>query len=264
MMRLSPSRLASYRQCPKRYHFAHILRLPPRPSAFLVAGALLHDALRQFFRLAPPERTRERLENTLRQIWKDSPQRNVLRSSPEGEKYWGQRALRMVAAFWEMCEPAAEPVMLEEYVEARDDEVLFVGRVDRVDPDGEAVRIVDYKAGKPPGHEDRQIALEIAAAVYILGVQERLGRPVREVEFAFLEHGERVTVRADSTTVQAAVAEARRLARAIAADRTWSAVPGRHCAWCDYLDRCPEGQQHTGAERGSVPESPCRPASLIS
>ncbi|MDR5682823.1 MAG: PD-(D/E)XK nuclease family protein [Armatimonadota bacterium] len=52
--------------------------------------------------------------------------------------------------------PAAQPVMLEGYVEARDDGLLFVARVDRVDPVGEGVRIVDYKTGSPPRHEDRQ------------------------------------------------------------------------------------------------------------
>ena len=53
----SPSRLATWQQCPRRYDFQHVQKLPTKPSPNLDLGSNVHAALRDWLRLPPAQRT---------------------------------------------------------------------------------------------------------------------------------------------------------------------------------------------------------------
>ena len=42
----SPSRLATFLQCPRKYDFQHVKKLPTKPSPHLDLGSNVHAALR--------------------------------------------------------------------------------------------------------------------------------------------------------------------------------------------------------------------------
>jgi ATP-dependent helicase/DNAse subunit B len=45
----SPSSINTYNQCPRKYYYQYILKLPTRPSIHLVRGNIAHSVLEDFF-----------------------------------------------------------------------------------------------------------------------------------------------------------------------------------------------------------------------
>src|SRR5579863_2147302 len=57
---LSPSRLADFQTCPRRYQYASIERIPQPASYATAKGRFAHFVFEQLFMLAPEERTIDR------------------------------------------------------------------------------------------------------------------------------------------------------------------------------------------------------------
>ena len=62
-IRLSPSRINEYQQCPKLYHYRVIEKRPEPLSLDAVRGTLIHNILEELLNLSVKERT---LETALR------------------------------------------------------------------------------------------------------------------------------------------------------------------------------------------------------
>ncbi|MFH1173660.1 MAG: PD-(D/E)XK nuclease family protein, partial [archaeon] len=49
----SPSSINTYKQCPRKYYYTYILKLPTKPSIHLTRGHVAHAALEDFFDILP-------------------------------------------------------------------------------------------------------------------------------------------------------------------------------------------------------------------
>ena len=47
----SPSSINLYKQCPRRYFYQYIVKLPTKPSIHLIRGSIVHKVLEKFFEL---------------------------------------------------------------------------------------------------------------------------------------------------------------------------------------------------------------------
>src|SRR3989338_6780202 len=47
----SPSSINTYKQCPRKYFYQYILKLPTKPSICLIRGSIVHEVLEKFFDL---------------------------------------------------------------------------------------------------------------------------------------------------------------------------------------------------------------------
>src|SRR3989338_3540465 len=48
---LSPSSINLYNQCPRKYYYSYIEKLPTKPNIYLVRGKIVHSILEEFFNL---------------------------------------------------------------------------------------------------------------------------------------------------------------------------------------------------------------------
>lgn len=60
MLRLSPTGIATYGQCQRKFYYRHIEKLPEKPSPHQVRGRIIHKTLEQFFDFVDLEKLKHR------------------------------------------------------------------------------------------------------------------------------------------------------------------------------------------------------------
>ena len=254
----TPTRLASWLDCPRRYRMTYLDR-PPAPKgppwAHNSLGASVHNALAGWWRLARAERTVAAAGDLLDGGWIDQGYASDAQSAQ-----FRQGARRMVERYTAGLDPAAEPLGVERTVGARTEQIVLSGRIDRLDerrgPGGDRqLAVVDYKTGKRPlttGNARTSMPL----ALYALAAARMFHAVCRRVELHHLptattaawEHsGEgiaRQLRRAESIAAECAGADERFRAGLATAevDGVFPPRPGPACGWCDYRQLCPEGR----------------------
>ena len=151
-LRLSPSRVNDFSNCPLLYKYRIIDQLPESPSLDAERGTLVHTVLHDLFESPAHLRTVNTATDLLPSRW-----RAQLESKPElgslisSEKEWLDRAASLLHTYFDLENPTNfEPTYRELHLEQDlTEEIYLHGYVDRLDvaPTGE-VRIIDYKTGK--------------------------------------------------------------------------------------------------------------------
>lgn len=253
----TPTRLATWLDCPRRYRMTYLDRpaLPKGPPwAHNSLGASVHNALAGWWRLPLAGRTVRSAGELLERGW--------ITEGFAGEQQSARqraRAREMVESYVAGLDPADEPIGVERTVATRTDRIAVSGRIDRLDerPSGQTgteLVVVDYKTGRHLLTTD-DARSSLALALYAVAASRSLRRDCHRVELHHLPSG---TVLAWDHTDAALERHVRR-AEQIAAecggadeqfraglppdriDEVFPPRPGPACGWCDYLRHCPEG-----------------------
>src|ERR1039457_4483880 len=131
LYRCTPTRLAAWLDCPRRYRMTYLDRPAPRkgpPWAHNSLGASVHNALAGWWRLPLAGRSVSAAGDLLERGWieegfADQAQSTAARS----------RARRMVEHYVAGLDPGREPVGVERTVATRTDRIAVSGRIDRLD-----------------------------------------------------------------------------------------------------------------------------------
>ncbi len=246
----TPSKLAAFEDCPRRYRFAYVDRpAPPKgpPWAHNSLGASVHTALRNWHGLPTAKRTVEALAALLRATWVAEGYRDDAQ-----ERAAFRTALDWLEQYVAGLDPLVDPVGVERVVAAKTGVLALSGRVDRIDRRGTELAIVDYKTGRSELTADDARGSS-ALALYAFAAARTFRQSCRRVELHHLPSGtvathdhseaslDRAISRAEATArdIQAAEAELRAGADPDAAFQT---APGALCSYCDYRKACPDGQ----------------------
>src|SRR4051794_31621669 len=127
----TPSRLATWLDCPRRYKFVYVDRpSPPKgpPWAHNSLGAAVHTALAAWWDLPVARRTPESAATLLRSRWIALGFRDDEQSAT-----WRERAADMVAGYVARVDPHCEPLGVERTVAMRTERIAVSGRIDRLD-----------------------------------------------------------------------------------------------------------------------------------
>ncbi len=174
----TPSKLAAFADCPRRYRFAYLERpTPPKgpPWAHNTVGAAVHAALRSWWELPVPKRTTGAARQLLYSVWS----RTGFRDDEQADR-WRSRAAGWLTDYVAGLDPADDPVGTERTVGATTGRLALSGRVDRIDARDGGLVIVDYKTGRRvPDTDDARGSL--ALAVYALAAGRTLRRPCTTV-----------------------------------------------------------------------------------
>ena len=250
LVRVTPAKLATWTDCPRRYRMAYLDRpSPPRGGAWAhnTLGAVVHNALKALFDLPAEKRTPEQAAALVTRHWKSEGFRDVDQAAE-----YRARAAGWVHDYVESQDTSIEPLGIERWVSSPTDKIVAEGRVDRIDlREGELV-IVDYKTGKQVLTVDDARGSQ-ALALYALAARRTLRKPCRRVELHHLPSGEVAVWEHTEESLARHVTRAEEAADEIdLAAETLKAggdpevlfppVTGRQCTWCDFRRSCPEGQ----------------------
>jgi putative RecB family exonuclease len=246
----TPSRLATWLDCPRRYKFVYVDRPQPAkgpPWAHNSVGASVHAALAAWWSLPVDRRTPPAAGALLRSKWIGLGFRD-----DEQAAQWRERAAAMVSAYAEGLDPYDEPIGVERTVAMRTPALAFSGRIDRLDRRGDDLVVVDYKTGRHVLTTDDARG-SLALALYAAAAARTLHRRCFAVELHHLptgrvvrwEHTEatldRQVARAHDIAAEAAAAPAR-IAAGEDADAVYPPRAGPMCGWCDFSAHCPQGR----------------------
>ena len=76
----SPSSINTYKQCPRKYYYQYIEKLPTKPSIYLISGKIVHKILEEFYNIEELEeedyevnsKLMQRLFILLKTYWEES------------------------------------------------------------------------------------------------------------------------------------------------------------------------------------------------
>ena len=249
---LSPSRAADFLSCPLLFRFRTIDRLPEPPSVDAMRGTVVHQVLEDLFDLPAPERTPERAQSMVDEVWAqisvDEPEAAAM-FAEDGDGgpdvvAWLLSCRESVRRWFDLEDPRRiEPAERELYVETLlDSKLLLRGFVDRVDeaPDG-ALRVVDYKSGRSPREGFEAKAL-FQLRFYALALWRTRGVVPRVLQLVYLGNSEIITYEPDEQALLATERKVEAVWRAIQhAEQTGDYQPQRSalCGWCAHQALCP-------------------------
>lgn len=245
---VSPSRLLTFLDCPRRYRFQYLDRPTPArraQPAHTSLGLSVHNALRDWW--DERERTPRTGARLVREGWigtgfRDEPQSLL----------WRERSAGQVAAYLRGVDPQAHPVGIERVVSFVSGRMRVTGRIDRLDERGDDLVVVDYKTSHAaPTERDARTSLPLA--LYAAAVWKVFRRVTLRVELHHVPTGAVTAHEHTPQSLTSKVDEARSIAAdARAADEDYARhglesarfppAPGPLCGWCDFREHCPQGR----------------------
>jgi putative RecB family exonuclease len=159
---LSPSSMATWRQCPKRFFFEKILRIETETGEPAVCGTFIHRVLEHLMTRPPAERTVEQARVIAGALWPDftvDPESRFaeLDLGEDEARAFKRRAWAGIAGYFSIEDPAAVDVVgTEQEVQASLGGAPVYGIIDRVDRAPDGLVVTDYKSGKAPKWDDER------------------------------------------------------------------------------------------------------------
>ena len=244
-LRLSPSRVNDFTNCPQLYKYRSILNLPEEISLDAERGKLVHSVLEDLFEIPRLERDHAQATSLLPSAWqRQIAEKPELEQLVTNQQEWMDRAKSLLQTYFSLEDPTTFDATYRELHLEKDfsDQIYLHGYVDRLDiaPTGE-VRIVDYKTGKSPkpGWEEKAL---FQLRVYALLYWRNEGVLPRLLQLLYLGDGN--TVKSSPTERELEATE--RILRNIG-DEILTAIEtdffppkkSRLCDWCSFKSICP-------------------------
>jgi putative RecB family exonuclease len=263
----SPSSINTYKQCPRKYYYQYILKLPTKPSIHLIRGSIVHTVLEDFFKKIPLADV-ENYQNTIKTIlqnnlvieWKKNETKlKELKLTEEQLFFYFDETINMILnfaeifnqklndkikkglnfsqAFKELCPISEEKFVSEKY--------QVMGYIDAIEKRDDGFYIMDYKTSK--GNEINE-TYKLQLSIYTLLFYEKYNTLPKKVGIFFLKNNEKF-IDASLDLVKNAEFEIEQIHLSTEADKKedYPMKPSGLCKWstgqCDFYEKCfPNGR----------------------
>jgi RecB family exonuclease len=138
------------------------------------------------------------------------------------------------------AEPVPQVIATEKFFQFEVSGVRVIGRMDRVDQNGAALIVTDYKTGSPRSEEDAEKSLQLS--IYAAAARREWDSLPSSLSFYNLETNEAATTVRTEEQIRETEALIREVAESIRAGQ-FDAKPGFHCKWCGFRTLCPATEE---------------------
>ncbi len=196
----SPTSILTYKECPRKYYYRYILCLKQKPSIYLIRGRIAHEVIRRIFESLKKDQSLlddgqlilrvkavflaewQKARPELRTVGKTRIQLDLAKKETESMLMnWARNLTRNENYGNKITIPTTELQLVSE-------EYGVQGFLDAVYDEGEAIRILDFKTGKP-GDISEEYRLQLA--IYALLYEESNGKQPDYVGLQFLQNGDK-------------------------------------------------------------------------
>ena len=247
-MRLSYSALDTFKQCPQKYKFQYVDKIPAPKSKEAIFGTLVHSALKYFHE---PEHIVSPTEEDLLDFWSSNWAPENF-GDPREEAALFAQGVQILKNYYAKNAPqrftiAALETPFAVLVSLDTETHTITGRIDRVDKiDDGSFEVIDYKTSKAmPSQQNVDANLQLAT--YHIGITNRWpaikdeNRPVK-TSLYFLKHGEKLSCVKSNEHLEFAKEHIVKMLEQITkadAQNKFLPQPSPLCSFCAYQKICP-------------------------
>ncbi len=238
---LSYGQISDYLDCPTRYRYAHVIRIPTPASHQMAYGRALHAAVQAFHRhqLAGKPMALDELHAELDANWE-----SVGFLTQQHEQARRAAARDALERFWgEQQTDPAHPIAVEQEFSVVLGRDRVRGRYDRVDRDADGgISITDYKSSdvRDPATAGRRSRDSLQLSIYALAYESQHGRLPNELALHFLESG---IVGRSSPSPKRLARAAEQVTTVSEGIRSGDFAPNpspMRCGFCPFREICPD------------------------
>ncbi len=232
----SYSQMDTFKACPLKFKYRYVLQVPAEPHHALSFGRSVHETLNVFHRyeMADTAVTKKKLLELFEQHFVDegyeSEEHKMERLAA------GKKAL--TTYFQHYKELFGKPWRLEEGFRLNVAGVPLVGKIDRIDKNGDSYEIVDYKTGS--AKDQRTVDRDEQLSIYALAARDVLGIEVAKLSLYFVEANEKVETKRSKKDLDKKKEDLAEKIEEIKKSK-FEAKPGSPypCGFCEYRKICP-------------------------
>ncbi len=272
---LSYSSLRTYLECPLRWKFLYVDKLPEAPRSYFSFGRTIHSVLEELVRpfLVPESVPRKSAGKTQRRLdeWhgggplvEGRPEplskdqvlaaydrlwvKDGYASSEEETRYKTLGENMLLRDYDQFLEEHPRPVAIEEYLQSSLDGIPVHGYIDRIDlmPSG-GLEVLDYKTSRDLSIQEARDSDQLA--MYQVLVESNYALPVERLT---LYHLRSLTPHRTPARGAPAIAQLSQKVGDVAdgiRNQRFDPTPGRQCERCDFRALCPEFREVPPEER---------------
>lgn len=247
-IRLSATAVESYLECPLKFKFSHLLKIPTGPQAALTFGNIMHKCVRNYFELRRKSKPRfAEIEKLYLESWKAAGFEDAYQE--DSYKKAGLEQLRQFVERQNGIEFPTGQVRLEEHFAFESGDIILEGRIDQISPwepeqfavgaqrvGDLPVELVDYKTGRPRSQKEADKSLQLS--VYALAARRQLKLDPVRLTLYYLTNNEAVSTLRTAKELDGALEQIREVAAKIRG-MLFDPAPGFACKWCDFVPICP-------------------------
>ncbi len=236
--RLSPSKIDTYEDCPLKFKFQYVLRVPQLPKTYFAMGRTMHSVAEQLVKMEQngTKPTKELALEVFEQQWDSALYRNQ-RTKESQDKATSKEMIKTYLD-WDEKNPNT-PVDVETKFKISIHDATISGIIDRVEmtPDGE-YEVIDFKTGKAYKNKNT-IKNDIQMNVYALGTEKLYQKLPKKTSLFYIKSNEIVSHFIDRERLEEFKTTLGETVDDIF-DEKFQANPGWKCRWCDYAQICDE------------------------
>jgi len=235
--RLSPSKIQTYEECPLKFKFQYVLRVPTPSKTYFGMGTAIHAVAENLTKMQKDgkESTEKLALEILDKQWDHSSYRNQ-RTKENQDKV---KSKDMVKTYmeWEKNNPNT-PVEVEPKFEIKINDVTVSGKIDRVEqtPEGE-YEVIDFKTGYAYKNKNT-IKEDVQMNIYALGTEKLYGKLPTKTSLFYIKDNKIVTHFIEKETLDEFTKSLGDKIDAIFEEK-FDAIPEfRKCSRCDFANIC--------------------------
>lgn len=238
ILKLSRQQIDDYYSCPKKFYYAHIIKIPLLENHYLMYGTAIHAALDHYF-----SRKISGENPTLTQLLEDYDQafRNVGFITREQEDLRKKQGIETLTKFFdEDQKDKSIPTEVEKIFEFCENNVKVNGRYDLVYGTGDRSEIHDFKTSnvKEQKDADRRIKDSTQMMIYALAWFEKYGT-IPKTTLYFIESG----LKGEITFSKKDLGKTKEMIFEVAEGLRKNDMDAKpdynNCKMCPYRDICP-------------------------
>lgn len=243
-----------FRQCPRRWKFRYVDRLPDPPGQEALAGTFAHGVLEDLLQKDKKQRTQDSVREIAAEAWPLMEKRSdfrALKLDADAVRAFKWQSWNAIMGLWDLEDP--QDVEVEETelkVQVEVGGVPFLGFIDRVERDGDDIVISDYKSGRPPPKrfESRYLEQVLLYAAAVAEMEYQTPARVRLMYLGSKVIEAEVTPEKIDEVVERLVETWEDILESVREDDFPPEV-GKLCGWCVFAEHCPEGSNYLRKSR---------------
>lgn len=240
---MSPSSIGTFTQCPLKYKFSRLDKIPEPSTEAQVLGSFVHEVLEELFAYPKAERTEQLARTLAKNLWysKWQVEYNDLNTKCEENEFrW--KAWWCIENYFAMEDPTSfDPSGVEAVMDSSIDGVPLYGIIDRWSIEDDKIVVSDYKTGKKP-RPQYEWEKKMQITIYSILLKQQTGMEVGRAELLYLKSGQfsRYEITEDlENAVRVEVKNTWDQVTTSCATGEFETRTGPLCGWCFYKNMCP-------------------------